>query len=77
VCYASLPSFQLWGVNAGVAHSHFHGHTQSVSSCTFSPDMRLVATGSADRTVKLYDLNTQSCIQTFYQNTGYEQRGEG
>jgi centriolar protein POC1 len=32
--------------------------------------MRLVATGSSDRTVKLFDVSTQSCIQTFYQNTG-------
>lgn len=31
--------------------------------------MRLVATGSFDKTVKLFDLQTQSCLQTFYQNT--------
>lgn len=62
--------FQLWDVDKGVAHSHFHGHTQAVASCTFSPDMRLVATGSADKTVKLFDLHNQTCLQTFYQNTG-------
>ncbi|HEX8845579.1 MAG TPA: AAA-like domain-containing protein [Pyrinomonadaceae bacterium] len=37
----------------------FRGHTKPVTSIAFSPDGKTLATGSADLTVKLWDLNAE------------------
>ncbi|KAK3348667.1 quinon protein alcohol dehydrogenase-like superfamily [Lasiosphaeria hispida] len=40
------------------------GHSDSVSSVAFSPDSKLVASGSRDQTVKIWDAATGSYMQT-------------
>ena len=46
------------------------GHTSSVNSVAFSPvDATLLATGSSDGTVKLWDVMTQQNIATFKGHT--------
>lgn len=61
---------QLWDLEKNVAYSHFHGHLSSVPACTFSNDMRLVATGGQDRSTKIFDTHTQHCLATLYENQG-------
>jgi serine/threonine protein kinase/class 3 adenylate cyclase len=39
------------------------GHTQSVSSVAFSPDGRMVVTGSRDRSVRLWEMGTGRQVQ--------------
>ena len=39
-------------------------HTDVVSSVAFSPDGKLLATGSWDNTAKLWDLSSGQCINT-------------
>lgn len=41
------------------------GHDKAVDSLAFSPDSKLIASGSTDTTVKLWDSATGKCIYTF------------
>jgi len=40
--------------------------------CRFSPDGRLIVSGSDDKTVKLWDRNSKECVHTFYEHGGYK-----
>ncbi|KAF2681103.1 hypothetical protein K458DRAFT_310374 [Lentithecium fluviatile CBS 122367] len=40
------------------------GHSSSVSSVAFSPDSTRLASGSRDKTVKIWDANSGACLQT-------------
>ena len=41
------------------------GHHNWVNSAQFSPDTRLIASGSEDKTVKLFDITSHNEIKTF------------
>lgn len=45
------------------------GHKGRISSVAFSPDGRLIASGSQDNTVKLWDVETGKEVRTFYGHT--------
>uniref|UniRef100_UPI000563F62C nSTAND1 domain-containing NTPase n=1 Tax=Planktothrix agardhii TaxID=1160 RepID=UPI000563F62C len=46
------------------AQNTLGGHAQGVNGVSFSPDGKFLATGSADRTVKLWDISTGKEIKT-------------
>ncbi len=64
--------FQEIGINVAVKHT-IHGvggHTSNVESVCFSPNGKLLATGSWDNTARLWDVATGRCVRVLEGHTG-------
>ena len=44
-------------------HTSLRGHTDNVTSVAFSPDGQILASGSTDETIRLWDVNTSELIE--------------
>lgn len=56
---------QLLNVTSGEVLQRFIGHTDAVSSISFSKDDSLLLTGSWDKTIRLWDVSSGIELQTF------------
>jgi WD40 repeat protein/serine/threonine protein kinase/DNA-binding XRE family transcriptional regulator len=54
---------RLWDVATGRGLQQFNGHTDEVTSSSFSPDGRLLVTSSKDRTARIWEVTTGKQIQ--------------
>jgi WD40 repeat protein len=48
----------LWDIATEIEVASLTGHTSTIYSLTFSPDGKILASGSNDRTIRLWDLST-------------------
>ena len=65
---------QVWSLPAQRFLFSLTGHSNWVRTCQFSPDGRLVVSGSDDRTVRIWDVATRSCIRCYDDHSGETER---
>ncbi|XP_060929812.1 protein Atg16l2 isoform X2 [Limanda limanda] len=53
----------LWRLDDSVPKLILTGHSKKVTAARFSPLLHQVVTGSADRTIRLWDLHRAACVQ--------------
>ena len=57
-------ALSFWNVSTGSSLKQLKEHAQSVSSLAVSPSGKLFATGSDDKTVKIFESTSYKCLQT-------------
>lgn len=60
-----FPRMGLWDVTHGQDRQRFFGHSLSITCLAFSPDGRLLASGSKDHTVRVWDMRTKREVRRF------------
>ncbi len=60
---------QIWALPTRKFACSLTGHSNWVRSACFSPDSNYAATGSDDKTVKLWDVGTHQALHTFHDHT--------
>jgi len=62
---ASLREIKLWDVRSGEYLKTFKGHSDWVSSVSFSRGGSKLLSGSNDKSIKLWDVTTGECLHTY------------
>ncbi|MBX9257985.1 WD40 repeat domain-containing protein [Desmonostoc muscorum CCALA 125] len=60
----SNPPIKLWNISTGREERIFTGHTDSVNAIAFSPTEKIIASGSEDNTIRIWNYQTGELIQT-------------
>lgn len=61
----------LWNPETEELIGKLCGHSKRVNCIAFSPNNQIVATGSYDGTIKVWDINTQELLYTLTEHTSY------
>jgi U4/U6 small nuclear ribonucleoprotein PRP4 len=61
---------RLWDLRSGKSIYATAAHVKAIHCCDFSPNCWELATGSADHTVKIWDLRKQVCSYTIPAHAG-------
>lgn len=60
------PTGKFYAIITGKLLDIITGHTGIINSIAFSPDGKMLATGSFDNTAKLWDADNRECLTTFH-----------
>ena len=63
-------TLKLWEVRSGKCLRTLEGHSGAVWACGFSPDGRLLVSGSDDHTLKLWEVRSGKCLRTLEGHSG-------
>jgi WD40 repeat protein len=55
---------KIWNVETGLEVVTLKGHKMSVNSVAYSPDGKFIASGSQDKTVKIWSVKTYLLVAT-------------
>lgn len=69
--FFSLSPYRLWATDHHQPLRIFAGHLSDVTCTRFHPNSNYLATGSADRTVRLWDVLNGNCVRIL---TGHKVR---
>jgi len=61
---------KLWNASSGELICTFEGHTDGITSVSFSSDGKKILSGSRDDTIKIWDVESHDCLKTFENHTG-------
>ncbi|KAJ3010945.1 UNVERIFIED_CONTAM: hypothetical protein HDU68_001883 [Siphonaria sp. JEL0065] len=71
ICYRPQAVFKVRTVTR--CSSSLNGHTEAVLAVSFSPDGSMLATGSGDTTIRIWDLNTETPRHTLQGHSNWVQ----
>ena len=60
----SFKDINLWNSETNTSKHKLKGHESMVTCLSYSPDSKIIASGSNDQTVRLWDVNTGNLIRT-------------
>lgn len=63
------PDIKVWDTVTGQELFNLKGHSRSIHSLAFSPDGKILASGSRDKSVKLWDMRTGKLLESLTGHT--------
>ena len=64
VCLETNWCCKVWDIASKTIRHSFAGHDQDIYSLDFASDGRYIASGSGDRTIRLWDIQENQCVLT-------------
>lgn len=61
-------SINIWSLDGKLLHTFFSGHSDVINDLSFSPDGKMIASASADKTIKLWSIKNKKRVQTIQES---------